>query len=232
MNEDPNDPVLVRMNNLVRQWEQSADRRAIFLGCYAMMTANMLAAIQANEFYDPPWVKRLLDRFAEYYFRAVDDNTPEVWRIAFNAIEQPRVRAIQHLLLGVNAHINYDLIFALGDVLEPEWTALDEEQRRQRNADHCKVNQVIAETVDAVQDNILDRYEPSMELVDKAFGRLDEWVVSRVIAEWRDEVWAKAVRWVEDPAPQARQTMHDEIQRHSLRMAGLFLLRDYGSLLK
>ncbi len=237
-NPASNDPVLERMHNLLAEWHQAADRRAVFLSCYAMMTGNMLAAIDAGEFNDPSWVKGLLDHFADYYFNALDDyildtaRTPAPWRIAFAEIQRPKLMALQHLLLGVNAHINYDLILALADVLEPEWAEMSEEQRKLRHEDHCKVNLVIAHTVDKVQDEILDRYDPLMELVDKAFGRLDEWFISQMIAEWRDEVWEKAVRWVEDPALEVREAMLNDFERRSLHYANLFLLYDLGKVLK
>ena len=232
------DPVLERMHSLLRDWEQNSDRRAVFLNCYAMMTQNMLAAIAAGEFNDADWVKRLLDHFAGYYFFANDQyaedagKIPPAWRFAFDAVERPRTLTLQHLLLGVNAHINYDLIFALGDILEPEWAGLDEEQRIMRHADHCKVNEVIAHTVDAVQDEILDRYNPWMELADEALGHMDEWFIARMIADWRDEVWEKAVRWVESPEEDARHAMRSDVEQRSLHYANLFLLNDLGSLLK
>ena len=222
------------MLGLLQAWEQTSDRRAVFLSCYAMMTANMLAAIEAGEFNDPPWVKQLLEHFADFYFHAVEaytldkTKTPVAWDIAFETIDRPHIMALQHLLLGVNAHINNDLIYALGDMLEPDWAGLDAEQRGLRHADHNKVNQVITETIDAVQDQILDRYSPMMEVVDEVFGRLDEWVAAKMIAGWRDDVWEKAVRWVEDPAEDERQAMRKDIEERSLHFARLFLLDDLG----
>ncbi len=50
MPEEP--PALARMTALVEQWEARQDRRAIFLGCYRLMTRNMLDAIEADRFHD------------------------------------------------------------------------------------------------------------------------------------------------------------------------------------
>lgn len=60
------------MNELLQQWEQTDDRRAIFLGCYALMTRNMLAGLNTGQFHDPRWVRALLEHFAGYYFDALD----------------------------------------------------------------------------------------------------------------------------------------------------------------
>jgi hypothetical protein len=88
-----------------------------------MMTGNMLSALEAGEFHDPAWVTRLLGSFSGLYFDALDKHeqsplmTPHVWRVAFEVAANPEAFAVQHLLLGVNAHINYDLGAALVAVL-------------------------------------------------------------------------------------------------------------------
>jgi len=62
------------------------------------------------------------------------------------------MRVLQNLLLGVNAHVNYDLTFAVVDLLAPEWAGLSEAERRARYEDFCQVNRIIAETVDEVHE--------------------------------------------------------------------------------
>lgn len=222
--------VLACMDDLISQWEQAADRRSIFLTCYSMMTRNMLAAVEAGDFHDPAWVLRLLVHFAGYYFAALEacetggPASPAVWVLAFDAARQPRTQAIQNLILGVNAHINYDLVLALADLLEPEWQALSPEQRRQRYDDHCHVNTIIAQTVDAVQDNVLERHAPAMDLIDRAFGRLDEWLISSLITRWRDQVWELAVQYVETASHEARERMRLEVEAASLQRGRLILM--------
>ena len=214
-----------QMASLIREWEAAGDRRAIFLSCYSMMTRNMLAAIHARDFLDPDWVHDLLERFADYYFAALHsfdhyiDRTPPPWRLAFDAARNTDMEVLQHLLLGINAHINYDLVFALADLLESEWADLPDSRCAQRHADHCHVNAVIARTVDAVQDQVVDRFTPAMEIVDKVLGPVDEWVASQMIAHWRDEVWAAALKLLGTPEPQARRELHAQIAAETLRFA-------------
>lgn len=219
------DATLSRMLALAQQWEASSDRRAIFLNCYILMTSNMLEAIQRGEFHDGVWVDALLRHFAGYYFNALEayeqrrDATPEVWTIAFDAANTHGTMTLQNLFLGINAHINYDLVFALSDLLESEWADLPDSRRAQRHADHCHVNAVIARTVDAVQDQVVDKFTPAMEIVDKMLGPVDEWVASQMIAHWRDEVWAAALKLLETPEPNARRELHAQIEAETLRFA-------------
>lgn len=230
----PLPPVLERMQSLIAPWEERGDRRAVFLGCYAMMTHNMLEALAQGEFRDGEWVDRLLHRFADYYFVALEAyerepaRAPAVWRVAHGAARNPRLRGLQYLLLGVNAHINYDLVLALADLLEPEWEGLDPAHRQARYADHCRVNAVIARTVDSVQDAVIERLEPEMEFVDRLMGPLDEWLVSRLIAGWRDRVWHHALDRVTAPRAE-RDRLLREVETACLETARLVLLGREGN---
>lgn len=225
-------PVIQRMQQRVQRWQQAADQRAIFLHCYMMMTGNMLKAVDAGEFEDRAWVSRLLHRFADYYFDALEvyeqdcDAAPAVWRVAHDATLGGECRAVQRLFLGVNAHINYDLVLALADVLEEEWPTGDEGLRRLRYRDHCHVNEVIARTVDGVQDEVVERVEPLMDVVDKVMGPVDEWLTAWVIRRWRDEVWRNAVLYLDARQPAARAALRRRIEATTLRRADMILLNN------
>jgi hypothetical protein len=222
-------PALIRMTTLVDHWEAAHDRRAIFLGCYRLMTSNMLDAIEAGRFQDAVWVSRLLHRFADYYFDALKlydqqrPDTPAVWQLAFDATRDEDVMTLQHLLLGVNAHINFDLVFTLVDLLAPEWTELTDERRAQRHADHTLVNRIIGETVDAVQDQVIDRHSPWYDFVDKLLGPMDEWLTSRLISQWREEVWENAVRYLAAATPEEREALRQRIEQQALQMGSAML---------
>ena len=228
-------PVTQRMQSLVQHWEAASDRRSIFLSCYMLMTLNMLAAIDIGEFNDSIWVNGLLHRFADYYFDALEayerdsPATPAVWRLTHDAARRPETQVLQNLLLGVNAHINYDLVLTLVDVLEREWAGLPTSHRARCYADHCHVNDVIGRTIDAVQDRVIERLTPAMDLVDKLLGPLDEWMISRLITRWRDEVWGQAVQLMETPEPGERERLRRQVEAASLRRANAILLD--GSLL-
>jgi hypothetical protein len=225
---------LDRMQAQLQKWEQATDRRTIFLSCYVMMTRNMLAALQDGFFIDSSWVLQLLDHFADYYFHALeayesgDLPSHEIWKFTFDASNQEATHTLQNLLLGVNAHISYDLVLALADGLEPEWSQLSSDQRSMRYQDHCRVNEVIARTIDAVQAEILDKHSLVMEVVDVSMGRMDEWLVSKLIAHWRDQVWNKAVQRVETASEEERESLRREEEALSLERGRIILLNWKG----
>lgn len=222
--------VLNNMYRHVQQWEAARDRRSVFLGCYALMTGNMLEALEAGRFADGDWVERLLRRFAEYYFDALalyearQPQTPRVWQLAHNTALRDNVMTVQHLLIGVNAHINYDLVFAVAELLSPDWDSLTVEQRQQRRADYDLVNAIIGETIDRVQDQILEVRSPWLDIVDKLLGPVDEWLVSEIISRWRDEVWQNAIRCVETLAPDERAALREHIEAEALNLGQTILI--------
>jgi hypothetical protein len=219
---------LLRMRQLVHDWTEQGDRRAIFADAYGTMTSNMVAAIERGEFDDCGWVDRLLHRFADYYFEAVDayesgGDCPQVWRHALDGTHSQDLHPLQHLFLGINAHINYDLAFALADVLD-DWSSLDAVLRNGRHTDHDAVNLVIACTVDQVQESVVEPLSPGMGILDRLLGPVDEWAFSNLIANWRDDVWHDAVDLVEAESLDRRREVSDRIGRRAQRLADLIAL--------
>lgn len=222
---------------LVQQWQESADKRAVFLDCYLRMTRGMLVAIEAGEFHDPIWVNALLSRFADYYFDALDayerqsPDTPAVWKLVHDATGLSRTMILQDLLLGINAHINYDLVLTLVDMLDADWSQLSETHRQERYADHSHVNAVIGRTIDTVQDQVVELYSPRLNLVDVVLGPMDEWVMSRMIAHWRDEVWKNAIILIETAGADERERLRRGVEAQTLGRADAIELKDLGKVM-
>ncbi|MEX1094167.1 MAG: DUF5995 family protein [Acidimicrobiia bacterium] len=186
--------VLDKMDTLVTRWGDT-DRRSLFAGAYRSMSARMLQAIDADEFGDPVWVDQLLTSFADYYFYAVDasgagpDSCPAVWRVAFDATVDDRIHPLRVLFLGINAHINYDLALCVADVMA-DWDRLDTEIRDLRRSDYDLVDTIICRTVDSVQDTVVGPASPTMVLLDRLLGPIDEWLFASLITRWRRDTWA------------------------------------------
>lgn len=186
------------MSVLLDDWQACGDSRCLFLDCYLRMTTSMVRSIDAGEFDDGEWVATLLDRFADYYFVALDQwerddpAVPIPWRLAHDTARAGTAHPLQHLLLGVNAHIAYDLPLTVVDLLDDEWEAGGEVLRARRHRDYDRVNEVIAATVDEVQDEVLERSAPAFVAADLLLGRVDEWMATKVLSSWRDEAWEHA----------------------------------------
>ncbi len=218
--------ILNRMDTHLSSWREKGDRRQVFLSCYRLMTGNMLLALEQGQFKDPDWVSELLHHFADYYFEALEcydcgREGTRVWNEVHAVTRERKLHRLQCLLLGINAHINYDLVLALYDMLAPEWPTLDEAGRRSRFEDHCMVNSIIAQTIDRVQDEILEDNDLLMAIVDRAFGRLDEYLISRLIRHWRSEVWEGAESLLRENEPKAREAIRQDLERKVLRLGDI-----------
>ncbi|HET7820491.1 MAG TPA: DUF5995 family protein [Ornithinibacter sp.] len=200
-----------RLAALAQEWGDASDRRAVFAECYLVMTRRMEENIRAGRFHDGVWVGRLLDRFATYYFDAVDSYgglieepvCPAIWHEALEACADPDCHPLQALMLGINAHINHDLALALVDVLD-DWPTLDDATRQRRREDHEMVNTIIDDTTDEVQRDVVGRWSPAAEALDWLMGPLDEWAFGALAQSWRSRVWADAMDLVVlDPTQRA-----------------------------
>ena len=164
-------------------------------------------------------------RFAEYYFEALhhyeagDTNTPHIWTVAHERSVSGHHAPVVRLLLGINAHINYDLVLTLNEWLRPEWPRCTEERRASRYADHCQVNTIIAASIDTVQDQIRSTEMPVAGILDTLLGPLDEYLISELIAAWRETVWQSACDLLDASTQRQRQQVIRLVEQRSLRIA-------------
>lgn len=182
-----------RLSVLETRLRRRGDRRAVFATVYARMTRAVRDRIDRGGFADPDWMRDYTVTFANYYRRAfLDfergdvDAVPEPWRVAFRAAVRERSLVVQDALLGVNAHVNYDLAFALHDV------GIDPGRDRKRR-DHRAVNDVLARLVDAQQAALAELYDPDLADLDASLGRLDEAFALFSLTEGREWAWRVAV---------------------------------------
>jgi hypothetical protein len=222
-------PLVARMDAQVRQLRDRQDDRRIFLAVYATMTAAIRTALADGRFMDASWTTELTTRFAALYFDAEEawqlgGGCPGAWEAAFAAGGQRRISTIEHALLGINAHIVYDLPFAvaatmdaLGDVVDGRLEAAVLVRRRH---DYEVVNQVLAETITAAQA-VLARESRVTAWLDLAAMRLDEYAAELLLRVSRTQGWhaALALAVARDDAER------DAVRRHLDRVACSYVER-------
>ena len=96
-----------------------ADGVASFDYLYTQITAGILARLQSGGFSDPLFLSELDVQFARRYLDALAGyqqdpaSCPRSWHVLFDRRSDPRITRMQFAIAGVNAHVNYDLAFAL-----------------------------------------------------------------------------------------------------------------------
>ena len=178
--------VLAEMQARLDALPAALAKRRVFLSTYQRTTAAVGAAIDRARFEDPEWVERWDVVFAELYLGAHDaylsgGAVPRPWRLAFEAPDD--LPDLRHVLLGVNAHVNYDLPQALLAVID-ETEFADAVLMDRRRRDHQRIDGVLAERVGA-EDNEL---EPE-SFLDRVLTPLNRLGTKRFLKEARRKVW-------------------------------------------
>jgi Family of unknown function (DUF5995) len=130
----------------------AGDASGYFPALYSRVTARIGASIDGGAFEDGPGIDRFATRFASHYVAAADDHLrgPRCWQACWDVASDRRLLIVQHLLLGINAHVNYDLPRAVVEVADERGDLLSIRH------DFDAVNDVLADTyVDVIKD--LDR---------------------------------------------------------------------------
>ena len=183
-----------RMAAMLEPLRAAGDQRQYFHATYQRTTVSVAAALDRGGFLDPDWVERWDVVFAGLYLDALADSLAgrrpsRPWDIAFGA--PAGLPALRHVLLGMNAHINYDLPQALVAVITDEEFD-DPALMARREADHRANDQVLAARVAAEDDELTSISGPG-SLLDRLLRPFNRLGTQRFLREAREKVWANAV---------------------------------------
>ncbi|HTE44547.1 MAG TPA: DUF5995 family protein [Gemmatimonadaceae bacterium] len=166
------DEVLSQLDAIIEQAIFDRDRRGYFAVLYRTVTAAVKQGIAAGRFEDGPRMERLDIAFANRYLHAYDNyrrgaQPSKSWLVAFEAGSSRRVVILQHLLLGMNAHINLDLGIAAAEVCPGDAIAALEH-------DFNEINTVLATLETAVEAEVcsLSPWIDRLDHIDPRAGRV------------------------------------------------------------
>jgi hypothetical protein len=186
--------LVASMEASLARLETAGDARRHFHATYLRTTRAVGEEIARGGFDDGHWVERWDIVFADLYLDALDADlarqpvsTP--WRVAFDAArDHTELPPLRHVLLGMNAHINFDLPQALLAVISPA-DFDDAAVLARRAADHRHIDDVLAERV-AAEDAELGRF--GRTLSDRLLRPLNRAATKRFLVEARAAVWHNA----------------------------------------
>lgn len=164
---------------------------ALFAALYRQVTVSVRQGIQANAFDDAARMDAFDTAFANRYFAALAawrqaSPVTKSWEVAFRAASPtlPRIH-VQHLLLGMNAHINLDLGLAAAAVAPGSQIAGLEQ-------DFERINTILGSLLDEAQA-ALNAHSPLFQLLDDVGGRVDEAVINFSLKNAREAAWDTAL---------------------------------------
>jgi hypothetical protein len=184
------DGVITRLDEIIEWSKTNKSRVGYFAVLYRRMTIAVKQAILDNEFEDGKRMESLDIVFATRYFDAWDCYTNKqpctsAWKTTFGACGNTGLIVLQHLLLGVNTHINLDLCIASAQCCPG-----DKIYTLQK--DFEKINDLIETQSQKIQDALCKIWPPLKLFTDISNNR-EKAVLNFSIATARKCSWANAI---------------------------------------
>ena len=190
---------------------------AVFNTLYTKVTKCVLHDLRRKQFKNPEFMAKLDVEFAERYlvalrrFTGMDQSapTPVAWTTLFDRRGDRALRPIPAAVVGVNAHVNFDLTFAL-------LTALGDVRPRRRSPEHkdyLHINKIFRKEIPKLRNE----FETDLaRLVDRLSGTLDDALQSRLVILTRGLAWRRAQSlWPERDDLATTQDVEDGMDRRA-----------------
>lgn len=177
--------VINQLDGIIDNAIENNSRFGLFAYVYRRTTAEILKEVESRGFENNELLEQLDVVFANLYLDAYNkyqDNEPisKSWSFAF-AHSDESFSILQHIMLGMNAHINLDLAIATNETM----TGKDIQSVRN---DFDKVNDILYSIVNEIQDR-LSRVSPLLFLLDLAGKNSDEKVIDFSMRKARQQAW-------------------------------------------
>ncbi|NUO79955.1 hypothetical protein HUU05_07750 [candidate division KSB1 bacterium] len=184
--------VIAALDAIIADAIAQRSRLGFFAVLYREVTVQVQAGIASNRFEDGARMERLDVMFANRYLEAYENfqqgmPASACWEAAFKAAPAWRPLILQHLLFGMNAHINLDLGIAAAQTAPG--MALPALEK-----DFKEINSILSSLLDQVQAKI-GKLSPWLAWLDFVGKRLDEAVFNFSLKIARREAWKVAERF-------------------------------------
>lgn len=202
--------VLTQLDIVIERCRQKRSKLGYFAVLYRNVTARVQQAMAAGRFEDAARMERLDVLFAQRYLQAIEqywrgEAPSQSWAVTFNAARLWPLIILQHLLLGINAHINLDLAIAAAE------TAPGSDLPGLKH-DFDEISLLLIEMVDDVQTR-LAQASPWFWLIDRVGGRTDEQLCAFAMQAARQRAWYMAEQLAHTAPHQRVQVIagHDQL---------------------
>lgn len=189
MNTASIDQVISRLDAIMQQCIKEKIKAGYFTALYHKVTCKVKEALLNGEFEDAERMKKLDTIFAGRYIEAWEGwragrPISQSWAVAFGEAKKPLTLVLQHMMLGVNAHINLDLGIAAAE------TCKDGDIHAMRR-DFVRINAILnAVLLDVLKD--LQRVSPLSSLLGLHSRNQQSMLINFTIEVARDGAWCFA----------------------------------------
>jgi hypothetical protein len=192
--------VLIKLDQIIEDSISKNSHLGIFAYIYRRTTARIKQAILENQFEDNARMEIMDVAFANLYLKAYYDfeqgrNLSDSWKKAFQAKDE-KLTIIQHIILGMNAHINLDLGVAAASVTPGDKINL-------LKNDFMKVNQILKDLTNEMQARVA-KVSRLMFLLDWIGKNTDEKIIDFSIVKARQQAWNLALILADTNEPEKK----------------------------
>lgn len=185
------DEVIDQLDGIVAPARRAGDRIGFFAALYRQVTVKVRDGIAAGVFDDGPRMQRLDVIFASRYLDALatfrhGGRPSGCWLLSFQAAASRPPLILQHLLLGINAHINLDLGIAAAQTAPgPQLAGLQ--------GDFNRINDILAGMIAQTTTDV-DEVSPWIRLLDRVDPRVEDGLIRFSLDRARANAWSVATR--------------------------------------
>jgi len=183
------DEVIASLESIISDSISKNNRYGYFATLYLKVTEAVKQGIQQNQFQDGKRMERLDVTFANRYLNAYyqwqnKQEPTQSWKLAFQAVEKSSVLILEHLLLGMSAHINLDLGIATAQTVGSD-------PLEGIHTDYDIMNDIIGGLTYGVLAE-LNKVSPLLSLLGLHAGSSDSVLIQFSIVDARDGAWCFA----------------------------------------
>jgi hypothetical protein len=196
------DDVISALDEIILTSQQNNDPADYFAALYRKVTVKVKEGIASGFFDDGPRMEQLDVLFAKRYLDAYSgfSNQQPVmqsWQKVFKLLTRYRPTVLQHLLMGMNAHINLDLGIAAAEVSKGKNIDLLEQ-------DFNRINKILSSLIHEVEADLSEVW-PTLKHLLKLAGKVDDFLVNFSMQLARDGAWKFARELATAPEEQWQQ---------------------------
>jgi hypothetical protein len=183
------DEILQRLDQIILTCRQENSRLGFFATLYRNVTIKIKAGIATGVFEDGPRMERLDVAFANRYLAALESfrqnqPTSSCWRIAFQTASNYWPLIIQQLLVGINAHVNFDLGIAAAAI-----TPGSELSRLRPDFD--RINDILDDMILKVRTDV-ESLSPRIKFLDRLAPASGDRIINFSLNKARASAWLVA----------------------------------------
>lgn len=183
------DEVISSLEQIISDSIRTNSRLGYFAALYYKVTVSVKHGIDTHQFQNGSRMEKLDVLFANRYLTAhaqwVSGQPPTAsWKLAFETAEKRTPLVLQHLLLGMSAHINLDLGIVAVEVM-------GQEPLEDLHNDFDMINTIISSLTYQVLSD-LTRISPLLSLLGLHAGNSNSVLIQFSIDNARDGAWVFA----------------------------------------